>query len=642
MACKSKKGKMRIPSRKMSVGGILSSTAGMAGTGATFGSVGAGIGAAAGLGIGIYQHLQEQEVEKKQQEQLAQQRRINNIYNTTEFTTGRGMELMPYGGNVGNSTVELEQGEVFRTPDGQMQALSTQAPSHAQGGVTMNLPNGTQVLGKKELMAQGKQFKDLGRKLNKTQEKYMKSLESNPTSIASTTAKRMLSNVQKQFDALFQMQGEDTATTFGNGGTTPSSVNSNRSSVDLNARGVYTDVNNDPYRSSYATPLIQHPNVQNQFYPVQNTMRNLQNPDVFPVDTVGNNINYGSYKGPSSGGANTIDYKEAQILEYLNEDSKSKNRVTYAKGGKVIPKYYGPNKENNYDMTIGSNSGLFPGTNMQFPGTGPALVQAPDMGSGLWPMEDINTVSGNTPLQPNVNSGGAYNFKQGTVIPNTTFSPKSVNWSSIGSTAASLAPVLDNLFAGKPEQMNPQDFYNPYEGQVRNAMSNRRYNIQPELEQNRLNQATYYRNLAEAAPSQAQMLGGMQAGSIAKQRADSAAIAMKQNVDNQYLGEQAQMDAQLGSQKAQTNFNISDINARNRAASRNIRNAGMTQVSQFAQNKEQMNNQILRDAQRLGLLEDLIANYKFEGGKWKSKATGEEVSAEEVSRDLQNYVKGNK
>jgi hypothetical protein len=167
-------------------------------------------------------------------------------------------------------------------------------------------------------------------------------------------------------------------------------------------------------------------------------------------------------------------------------------------------------------------------------------------------------------------------------------------------------------------------------------MANRRYNINPELEQNRLNQATYYRNLAGAAPSQAQMLGGMQAGSIAKQRADSAAIAMKQNVDNQYLGDQAQMDAQLGATRAQTNMGVYDMNARAKAASRGMTGAGLTQLSQFTQTKELMNNQILRDAQRMGLLEDLIANYQFKGGKWTFKSTGKEVSPEEVM----NYVKG--
>jgi hypothetical protein len=57
----------------------------------------------------------------------------------------------------------------------------------------------------------------------------------------------------------------------------------------------------------------------------------------------------------------------------------------------------------------------------------------------------------------------------------------------------------------------------------------------------------------------------------------------------------------LGQQFVQARNLAIDYNARSRATARNIKRAGLTQLSQFAQNKELMRNQKNRDMAMLDL-----------------------------------------
>jgi hypothetical protein len=168
-------------------------------------------------------------------------------------------------------------------------------------------------------------------------------------------------------------------------------------------------------------------------------------------------------------------------------------------------------------------------------------------------------------------------------------------------------------------------------------MRNRRYDINPELAANRESQATYYRQLREGAPNAATMYGGMQAGLSNKTRSDASLLSRAQNVNAGYLADQAGMDANLGSEMARTKLGIKDINDKNVAARRNYMAAGMSQIGQYAQIKQQEKNQMIRDAQKLKLLPSLVQNFALQpDGSWKFKSTGEVMTSEQVM----NYIKG--
>lgn len=131
-------------------------------------------------------------------------------------------------GGYTNTNSELESGEPFRTPDGNIQQVPNNAPTHAEGGVKMNLPNNTEILGKMIDPVNDEEFKVLGQKLKKAQDKYNKVLESSPTPLAKKTAKMMLDKVQGKYDELMSRQesmkqSSNQQPTFAYGGLTGSS-----------------------------------------------------------------------------------------------------------------------------------------------------------------------------------------------------------------------------------------------------------------------------------------------------------------------------------------------------------------------------------------------------------------------------------
>lgn len=197
---------------------------------------------------------------------------------------------------------------------------------------------------------------------------------------------------------------------------------------------------------------------------------------------------------------------------------------------------------------------------------------------------------------PMVGQGGGYgpsnifnNFAQGF---------KNNDWVNTGLSALGTAPMLYNLFQGsrQEEQLNPQDFYNPYENEIRSTMRGRRFNIDPILQSNLAAQQTYNQNIRNSgALGSGALRSNYLAGSAQRQLADAAAYSQKSNIDNQYLAQQAQMDAQLGSQRAQTKLGIQDINDRNEAARRNYLAQGFSDVSNWAQTQQLIRNQRARE-----------------------------------------------
>ena len=82
---------------------------------------------------------------------------------------------------------------------------------------------------------------------------------------------------------------------------------------------------------------------------------------------------------------------------------------------------------------------------------------------------------------------------------------------------------------------------------------------------------------------------------IATNKAIAAARAAESNANNQYRAKYANTMNNLGQQWVQATNLASELNVRNRDAARNIRRTGLSQLSQWAQNRELMSNQRSRD-----------------------------------------------
>lgn len=190
--------------------------------------------------------------------------------------------------------------------------------------------------------------------------------------------------------------------------------------------------------------------------------------------------------------------------------------------------------------------------------------------------------------------------------PTTVNTPEvnSPNWVDAISDFATLAPIMSNLFTGNPESV--QANYNPYASAIANTMGRRRYNINPllrDIEQNR-DVANY--SASQQMTNTGHNMAFRLQNAIQANKAKAAARATESNVNNQYKGEYANAMNDLGKQWVNVTNLASDLNAQNRASARNIRRAGLSQLSQFAQNKSLMRNQSKRDKAMLELYKPFL------------------------------------
>lgn len=224
-------------------------------------------------------------------------------------------------------------------------------------------------------------------------------------------------------------------------------------------------------------------------------------------------------------------------------------------------------------------------------------------------MSDLNTID---EIVPEV-SATPQDIRTRSIMPTIGTNPaatasapevSSPNWIDAISDFATLAPIMSNLFTGSPESV--QDNYNPYASAIANTMGRRRYNINPllrDIEQNR-DVANY--SASQQMTNTGHNMAFRLQNAIQANKAKAAARATESNVNNQYKGEYASAMNDLGKQWVNATNLASDLNAQNRASARNIRRAGLSQLSQFAQNKSLMRNQSKRDKAMLELYKPFL------------------------------------
>lgn len=167
------------------------------------------------------------------------------------------------------------------------------------------------------------------------------------------------------------------------------------------------------------------------------------------------------------------------------------------------------------------------------------------------------------------------------------------NWGSALSGIASLTPIMSNLFTGRPETVDA--VYNPYATSISNTMRRRRYDISPAIEDLNRNRATSNYNAGQINTSTGANLAYRLQSAVNTDRAIASLRSQESNVNNQYLGDYANTMNSLGQQWVNATNMANEANAQNRATTRNIRRAGLSQLSQWAQNRELMRNQKARD-----------------------------------------------
>lgn len=215
----------------------------------------------------------------------------------------------------------------------------------------------------------------------------------------------------------------------------------------------------------------------------------------------------------------------------------------------------------------------------------PELLQAPSLG-----------MVANKPTAEKINAG----------LP---AAPKSSNTKDKPSfdSLSGLSPVLYNWVQSRRRPETEDQVLNPYSGAINRAMASRRVNIEPTLAANRRSRAVARNNMARLNPNTGMNLAYGNQLATGEYAQNASVYANRDNANNQYLGEYANMMNNLGQQYAQNTVLTNDLNARNRAAARNFGATAAGQLGQWSQTKEKMRNEAARDAMIYPYLRNFLA-----------------------------------
>lgn len=481
-------------------------------------------------------------------EGVAATERLLNEFNedNTEFDT----DTFEYGGSIPSSLAYVDDGELIATPDGQVSKVPEQGqPTDSN---LINLPEGSRILSNTlKVPGTNKTFAELG-------DKMMAKKKSKGKDIYAQNSD-MLNNMNNQLlhDKLFTMQ-ENLKAKRG--------IKSKSKSIEQFQGGGTSSRHNTIY--------------------VNGTRYNLG--DTF------------AYNGTN--------YK----VTGTNKAEPIKARDTWGIKGDVTAPW------DNYGRVSEVNAGTLPEVTITAPKrtkfsssqtiskkATPRVaksVVAPEI------MSDLNTID---EIVPEV-SATPQDIRTRSIMPTIGTNPTTVNtpevnspnWVDAISDFATLAPIMSNLFTGNPESV--QANYNPYASAIANTMGRRRYNVNPllrDIEQNR-DVANY--SASQQMTNTGHNMAFRLQNAIQANKAKATARAIESNVNNQYKGEYANAMNDLGKQWVNATNLASDLNAQNRASARNIRRAGLSQLSQFAQNKSLMRNQSKRDKAMLELYKPFL------------------------------------
>lgn len=226
-----------------------------------------------------------------------------------------------------------------------------------------------------------------------------------------------------------------------------------------------------------------------------------------------------------------------------------------------------------------------------------SLNQAP-----LLDIEDFNPSLASDPIYAPLLNIEDFNP---TLTPDEIKTP-SKSSSNFGSLSG-LSPILYNWIQSRRRPEVENQVINPYTGAINRAMASRRLNIEPTLAANRRSRAIARNNMARLNPNTGMNLAYGNQLATGEYAQNASVYANRDNVNNQYLGEYANMMNNLGQQYIQNTVLTNDLNARNRAAARNFGATAAGQLGQWSQTKEKMRNEAARDAMIYPYLRNFLA-----------------------------------
>jgi hypothetical protein len=499
-------------------------------------------------------------------------------------------EEFPDGGRVGRMVdVELEKDEVFRTPDGSIGAIKgNEKFSHANQGAPISLEEGTEILGKNIESTSGKSFKEMGKKLASERQRLRKLKESTKNKLTENSIKAMERKIDNRFTDLYESQEADKAQglnpQFAKGGKAKKST--------YQIGGVVTPDGVDE------TGLPGDPTLNNLYKESQ-----AYYADIDPAWLKEHNIDTSRLVDPSL-------IRLKKLMDQVRAQNNLGNNIPnvginpYAQPTTPrVPRTIGPQTVSGLGSSpiasrdilpnVSQPAGLFRGASP----TSPVSTVNPSLAGEFIPeagaIENLRISDPSAVAPGAVGSIADISASQSAGNANVGGNQFGFGNNNFLNTLGQLAPIGYNIAQGlrRPEEERlPQQF-----NQANALLANRKFNIDPMLEANRNAQAIYESNLVSSGAGTGRVGSGRLAGLSSRMRADAAAHAQKQNVENQYLAQQAQ--GLFGTGAAQRYVDVANL--QNEAARRNFLATGAGQVSNLAQRNQLMNNLGTRDQQTL-------------------------------------------
>lgn len=499
-------------------------------------------------------------------------------------TYDQSVDTMAYGGTT-SSLAYVDDGELINTPDGNI--LEVPEEGKPTDSNLVNIPEGSRILsdtlkvpGSKETFAQmGKRM--MSKKKSKGKDKY-----------AENSAKLNQMNDQMIHDQLFNLQEsikiskKSPANKFKDGGTKRGFTYRDNSGKEYNYQvGDTFDYRGRKYKvidRNSAVPLdgkysdfntnMNPDNVLTPLYQTQGLPINLPNVDASASAIAANRI----ARRP-----------RAKMVDTVNNELDLSNEAIDRLGTERIPTSYSASPTRKRTVSGAT--------------TVPTVTRT-------------NTTTTNLPLIDNtLDLSAEYPSRLGQeTIPMTpsavqseipesagsTRSPRirnSFDWRKLGqglTDLAALTPVLSNL-GTTAESFDT--VYNPYSSQILSTMAGRKYDITPVRRAIRENRAISNYNASQSNTNTGANMAYRLQSQVAADKAIADLYSQKSNIENQYKGEYANTLNNLGQQFVSARNMSTDLNARSRAAARNINREALSQISNYAQNRRLMNNQKYRD-----------------------------------------------
>lgn len=499
-------------------------------------------------------------------------------------TYDQSVDTMAYGGTT-SSLAYVDDGELINTPDGNI--LEVPEEGKPTDSNLVNIPEGSRILsdtlkvpGSKETFAQmGKRM--MSKKKSKGKDKY-----------AENSAKLNQMNDQMIHDQLFNLQEsikiskKSPANKFKDGGTKRGFTYRDNSGKEYNYQvGDTFDYRGRKYKvidRNSAVPLdgkysdfntnMNPDNVLTPLYQTQGLPINLPNVDASASAIAANRI----ARRP-----------RAKMVDTVNNELDLSNEAIDRLGTERIPTSYSASPTRKRTVSGAT--------------TVPTVTRT-------------NTTTTNLPLIDNtLDLSAEYPSRLGQeTIPMTpsavqseipesagsTRSPRirnSFDWRKLGqglTDLAALTPVLSNL-GTTAESFDT--VYNPYSSQILSTMAGRKYDITPVRRAIRENRAISNYNASQSNTNTGANMAYRLQSQVAADKAIADLYSQKSNIENQYKGEYANTLNNLGQQFVSARNMSTDLNARSRAAARNINREALSQISNYAQNRRLMNNQRSRD-----------------------------------------------